>query len=119
MKIDYSKINFSHKDIYEEMKKMGLDIELKDEYRFLKESKASNENDSYSLFSSTQSIENKENYEFLSLLSELNNYENLNTSFSYDEDSNCEDEFIEFQNIITGKRLNYGVNKDERLMIAI
>ncbi len=119
MKIDYSKINFSHKDIYEEMKKMGLDIELKDDYKFLKENEASNENDSYSLFSSTQSIENKESYEFFSLLSELNSYENLNTSFSYDEDSNCEDEFIEFQNIITSKGLDYGKNKEERLMIAI
>lgn len=35
-----SKIDFSHKDIYEEMKETGLDFELKDEYKFLKESKA-------------------------------------------------------------------------------
>ncbi|HCQ3493668.1 TPA: hypothetical protein OH202_002389, partial [Staphylococcus aureus] len=60
MKIDYNEINIEPEDIYLEMRKMGLDFELKEEYKFLEANNSSLKSKSFSLFSVTENIESKE-----------------------------------------------------------
>lgn len=125
MKIDYNEINIEPEDIYLEMRKMGLDFELKEEYKFLEANNSSLKSKSFSLFSVTENIESKEkevgNFK---ILDELYKYYKLNTYFSVEknrDDSEIEENYVEFQNLYTEDSLVHinNAEKDGRLMMAI
>ncbi|HCQ3487929.1 TPA: hypothetical protein OH201_002043 [Staphylococcus aureus] len=125
MKIDYNEINIEPEDIYLEMRKMGLDFELKEEYKFLEANNSSLKSKSFSLFSVTENIESKEkevgNFK---ILDELYKYYKLNTYFSIEknrDDSEIEENYVEFQNLYTEDSLVHinNAEKDGRLMMAI
>lgn len=125
MKIDYNEINIEPEDIYLEMRKMGLDFELKEEYKFLEANNSSLKSKSFSLFSVTENIESKEKeVENFKILDELYKYYKLNTSFSVEknkDDTEIEKNYVEFQNLYTDDSLvhNNNAEKDGRLMMAI
>ncbi|HEA6159839.1 hypothetical protein [Staphylococcus aureus] len=122
MKIDYNEINFEPEEIYLEMKKMGLDFELKENYKFLETNNSSLNNGSFKLFSKTENIENKENdIEKFTLSKKLYEYCNLNASYSFRENIESEDEYIEYQNLNEEISLYNGNESEQygRLMMAV
>lgn len=125
MKIDYNEINIELEDIYLEMRKMGLDFELKEEYKFLEANNSSLKSKSFSLFSVTENIESKEKeVENFKILDELYKYYKLNTYFSVEknkDDTEIEENYVEFQNLYTDDSLVHinNAEKDGRLMMAI
>ncbi|QPW12482.1 hypothetical protein [Mammaliicoccus sciuri] len=115
MKLDYNKINLTHQKIYNKMKEMGLDIELKKEYEHLNQNNFKEPNK----YVFEYNLENESTRD--TVIESMKFYENISSSFSFVNNMNENESDITIDSLMYDNNLknNSLIMKEQTYEVAV